>query len=74
MKATYHFSQSLFGKGYQRYAINVEVLGETDKSYKIRLLQPTCNRRCGDVIWVRREHITFPKTPYDCSGEWWNDL
>lgn len=72
-KARYRFRQYLFGKGYQSYEINVEVLDESDRSFKIKLLQPTCTRRCGDVIWVRKNNVVIPREKPDCTNEWWNN-
>ena len=72
-KARYKFRQYLYDKGYQSYEINVEVLEASDRSYKIRLLQPTCTRRYGDVLWVRKSHVVFPKEAPDYSEAWWND-
>ena len=70
---------------FNEYKIKCEVVGESDKMYKIRLLQPTHNRRTGDLLWVYKHNIKFTgpdkdKKPlssmdYDDFEEpWWNKI
>jgi len=48
----------------------VDVIGETEKCYIVRLKMPVRENCVGDEIMVQKKNIIFPT---DCSGEWWNN-
>ena len=71
---------------YQHYNYNtqkikviqvpVEIVSETDKSYRVKLKAPNVNgHRWGDLIWVQKKSISLPKTEpeYDYTDAWWNN-
>jgi hypothetical protein len=39
------------------YQVRCVVLGETDKSYRIRLLEPIYRRVCGSEFWVKKKNV-----------------
>lgn len=44
---------------FTSYRARCEVLGESDRSYYIRLLEPIATRVPGDPFWVRKKNITL---------------
>jgi hypothetical protein len=58
------------------YTVDCKVVGQTDKSYKIKLLaHGVRGRKFGDEIWVQKKFVSVPDIPprVDCSGAWWHD-
>lgn len=48
----------LYGvKKFAKTDIRVLVLGETDKQYKIRLLEPTTTRNASDELFVQKKSV-----------------
>lgn len=68
---------------FNQVHVLVEVIGETARSYRIRLLQPLYGHQIGKLMTVRRHNVQLPErstpkpersTPKpDCSNAWWND-
>lgn len=57
-KAVYHFRAYDFNGGYIPHATNVEIVGESDKSYKVKFLQCGPNNRPpGTTTWVKKQHV-----------------
>lgn len=42
---------------FTSYRARCEILGESDRSYYIRLLEPIATRVPGDPFWVRKKNI-----------------
>lgn len=42
---------------WKKYQTEVKILSETEKSYRIRYLQPTCNHKTGYITWVRKRKV-----------------
>lgn len=53
---TYYVKNFFDGK-LRRCRMRCEILGETTKSYRIRLGDCSVNRLCGDEIWVRKKSV-----------------
>lgn len=78
MKATYLYQHYNFNtQKPETISIPVEILKETPKSYRVKLLAPNVNgHKWGDEIWVQKKSITgvpHPKKEYDYSDAWWNN-
>lgn len=74
MKATYHFLHYGFDKPSERCSVPCEVLDESPKRYKIKLLANNVHgRNYGDIISVMKKSVTFPKTKVDCTNAWWHN-
>lgn len=61
---------------FNQFHVLVEVIGETARSYRIRLLQPLYGHQIGKLMTVRRHNVRLnsPSSPKaDHSGAWWND-
>lgn len=57
-KAVYHFRAYDFQGGYTPYSTNVEIIDESDKSYKVKFLQCGPNKQLpGTITWVRKQHV-----------------
>ena len=53
---------------------NVEVLGQSEKQFKIRLLTyDVDNHKKGDIMLVSKSSIIFPKTAPDYTDAPWNN-
>lgn len=51
-----------------------EVLSQSDKTYKIRVLAANVNgHRWGDIMRVQKRMVTPEPEPVDCSKQWWHD-
>jgi len=60
MDAIYRYKQYMYDDDYTVHTMRVEVLGETEKSYKIRFKEfHTNGARPGTVIWARKRNILF---------------
>ena len=72
--ATYRCSIYMYEQGIRTLNVPVEVVAQTDKSYRIKLLAAAQNgTKPGDMLWVRKNSVIMPKEPIDTTGEWWND-
>lgn len=78
MKGIYKFSTYRFDKEALFSHCDCEILDETAKRYKIKLLAPNVyGHRYGDVIWVSKSKVQLPCIPnptVDCSSAWWQNL
>ena len=75
MKATYKFKQYLYERGFEEHSCDVEIVSETAKQYKIKLLAPNVNgHQWGDLIWVRKSSVVTPPPQVDCSNQWWQNI
>jgi len=55
---TYHLKEFTFNNGFVSHYIRVEVIGESNKSYQVKYLQPGLNGQgVGTVKWVRKHNI-----------------
>lgn len=55
----------------------VEVLGESPKSYAIRIAFPIGGHKAKETMTVRKHNVRFKEVEpvqHDCSKEWWNQL
>ena len=74
MKATYNFLCYGYDKPSYPCSVPCEILGETKTRYKIKLLASNVRgRNYGDIISVMKKSVDVPKTPVDCTNQWWND-
>ena len=53
---------------WKRYRVEVSILGETEKSYKIRFLQPTWRHKTGYTTWVRKKSVVIQEV----ANHTWN--
>lgn len=61
---------------FNQFHVLVEVIGETARSYRIRLLQPLYGHQIGKLMTVRRHNVCLNQQPtpkHDHSNAWWND-
>lgn len=58
--------------GFRLHIIDCLVVGESKSQYKIRLSQPTHNRRAGDELWVRKHNVEFKNPPVKEINYWQN--
>lgn len=75
-KGTYNCLHRRFDGTYEPLHVPCEILAETSKTYKIRLLAPNVNgHRHGDVIRVQRRMVSGApmEARVDCTEEWWQD-
>ena len=77
-EAQYLFETYNFDGTFTRWRTAVEVLGETVKSYFIKLKEPIRNHCVGDKIWVMKKKVRFPRVsldvPLDTSHYWFNNF
>lgn len=82
-KGIYKHTVTNYDGTFTSYNVRVEVIGENDKSYYIKLLEPTTTRMPGDFLWVRRRSITLTDKPVIPSADdteeqkgepWWNRI
>ena len=72
--AQYLFETYNFDGTFTRWRTAVEVIGESAKSYLIRLKEPIRNHCVGDKIWVMKKKVLIPKAPLDTSHYWFNNF
>lgn len=74
MKATYHFNVYRYEKGLEKCSVPCEILDETKARFQIKLLASNVNgRNYGDIIWVRKCKVTYPKAHVDTMDAWWHN-
>lgn len=57
--ATYNYRLTDFQGGYTAHSLRVEIIGESEKSYQIRYLEPGAyGAYVGTVKWVRKRNIS----------------
>lgn len=58
--ATYHYKLSDYRGGYTSHSVKVEIIGESEKSYRVRYLEPgTFGQYAGTVKWVRKRSVVI---------------
>lgn len=62
MKGTYnaiytYYTKDFFNNTLVKHTSQCVIVGETEKSYRIRLIEATFNRCPNSVIWVRKKSI-----------------
>lgn len=63
MKAVYRYKTTDFQGGYIVHETPVEIIGETDKSYKVRFLSYSARgHRPNDVTFVGKKAVRLPYT------------
>lgn len=74
ISAVYRFLTTNFNGTFNSYQTDVEVIGETNKRYLIRLKFPVRSRRVGDEIWVAKKNVRFHtlKKQIDTNDFWYN--
>jgi hypothetical protein len=51
----------------------VDVLEESEKSFKIKVLDSSIDKhKKGDTMWVRKNNIVLPKAEIDYTKAFWN--
>lgn len=56
--ATYHYILSNYRGGYTNHSVKVEIIGESEKSYRVRYLEPgTFGQHVDTVKWVRKRNV-----------------
>ena len=73
-EATYLYETTNYDGTFTRWKTQVEVLGETDKSYLIKLKEPIRQHFAGDQSWVFKRKVRFPKAPVDPTKYWFNNF
>lgn len=78
LKAKYKYRKFLYEQGLAApVKVVCEVLEETERQYKIRLLEPCDNYPVRWELWAKKYNIELaePKVTktYDYSGAFWND-
>ena len=73
-KGFYTYRTRNFDGSYNLVPVYVEVVGETSRSYRVRLLQPVDGYQPGRLMTVRRHNVRLcrpePQPRHDCSPEW----
>ena len=67
---------------FNEYKIKCIVVAESNTQYKIKILQPTHNRKAGDLLWVRKYNVLLPEyrmsikriEQEDEEEPWWNKI
>lgn len=71
---------------FTSYSIRAKIIGESDKSYYIELLEPTTTRVVGACLWARKKSVTIkeeekshgksnvPNTKSDIDRYWWQEM
>lgn len=74
IKAKYRFYEYRYQLPPVVHVIDCIALAETEKSYRIKLLAPNVRgHKWGDIIWAKKELVTFEKEPVDCTNAFWNN-
>ena len=73
-EAQYLFETCNFDGTFTRWRTAVEVLGETAKSYLIKLKEPIRNHCVGDQIWVMKKKVRHTSVPLDTRHYWFNNF
>ena len=72
----YTYRTRNYDGSFNQFPVLVEVVGETVRSYRIRLLQPLYGHPIGKLMTVRRHNVrlnTQPSPKADHSEAWWNN-
>lgn len=55
----YHNVKNFFYDSLQTNVIKIMILGETERSYKVKLLEPIRKHNAEDIIFVKKKNIRF---------------
>ena len=70
-QGTYYFSVPNFDGTFSRYSTPVEVIAETNKSYRVILKYPIRGHLVGDKIWALRKNVKIEKE-IDVNEFWYS--
>ena len=70
-QGTYYFSVPNFDGTFSRYSTPVEVIAETNKSYRVILKYPILGHCVGDKIWALRKNVRVEKE-IDVNEFWYS--
>lgn len=73
-EAVYMYETPNYDGTFTRWDTRVDVVGETTKSYFIRLRTELRGHIPGDVIRVMKKKVRFYKAPHDTSQFWYNNF
>ena len=67
---------------FNEHKIRCIVISESETQYKIRILQPTHNRKAGDLLWVKKYNVILSEKRLgihrieqeDQEEPWWNKI
>lgn len=57
LAAIYRMRVFDYDAGYTSFYVRVEVIGESNKSYRIRFMQQSNGERVGTTKWVRKYNV-----------------
>lgn len=63
-----------FNGTYERYFLKCFVLGETDKSYFIQILEGFGNHLVGDKFFVLKKNVVLDQNIQENSDFWYNNI
>lgn len=72
----YTYRTRNYDGSFNQFHVLVEIIGETARCYRIRLLQPLYGHQIGKLMTVRRHNVRLNKQPSpkaDHSQAWWNN-
>lgn len=70
-QATYRFLTTNYNGTFSPWSTKVDVLGETEKSYIVRLREPIRDHFVGDKIRVGKKSVDFDEKPEIDTSEFW---
>lgn len=82
-RGIYKHTVTNFDGTFTSYNIQVKVLGESEKSYFIELLEPTTTRMVGETLWARKKSVTIKEedngnlvrnSESDIDRFWWQEM
>ena len=74
-QGTYYFRVPNFDGTFKRYSTPVEVIAETNKSYRVILKHPIRGHLVGDKIWVIKKNVYIEevvKKEIDVNEFWYS--
>ena len=77
LDATYKFLTKIHGQEVLvPNETKVKVIGESNRCYKIQLLEPIRNHRVGDQILVHKKSLQFhtPNPNHEQKSYWWDNM
>lgn len=74
IRAHYRFLVYRYEKQPEWCTVQCDVIAQTEKSYRIRLLAPNVRgHKYKDCIWVRKDSVIMPPPEVDTTRQWWHD-
>lgn len=72
IKSKYRYQVYQFDKAPIWYVVDCEVLEQTEKSYKIKILAHNVRgHKWGDTFWAKKRFVMNAPSFHDCTNEWW---